>query len=312
MPLAIGRHTPEGPQDPETRRALRLFARLLTSPEDGVRQRTLQVVREVMIPAVQGGVVGELVEVLRRGNDAACRWATEALAAIGPVAAPALLAGLRRGGDPAFRVRLAAALEALAPAVPPHQRLELFFQLDVVLTQTRDEAVMRALVRAMAPLLPANAPGVAASGPAGGAARPADASARPTSTAGQPGGGWSDGLSWGPDSVELYEAGQRAGAAWAGSAATPEELRRLVAFYHRPGTGYTAAFARDRAAPGTCGAEAFHAVVRPKEKGRPGAADVFWRAALDEADRGKEDSGHFSLGFAAGSLPEPDAMRKLL
>ncbi|SRR5579885_2403935 len=73
-------------------------------------------------------------------------------------------------------------------------------------------------------------------------------------------------------------------------------------------------FARDRAPGAEGGAEAFHACVRPDEAGRPGAADAFWRAALPEADRGKEASGHFTAAFADAALcvalMRPDVPRR--
>jgi hypothetical protein len=98
--------------------------------------------------------------------------------------------------------------------------------------------------------------------------------------------------------LEISEAGQAAGLAWAGRSATPKELARLARLDDprgwRPGRLDT--FGRDRAAEGV--AEAFHAFERPDEAGRPGAAEEFWRAVLSEADWGKEASGQFTYAFA--------------
>ncbi len=135
-------------QDPQTRAMLHVLAGLLVCPDESLSQQALGWLLTGAIPAVRRSAAAELVELLRDGDAGVCWRATAALAAVGPAAVIALVSSLLLGGAPAGQVRLAEALRALAPAVPPHRRGQVLALLGVVEGRESSKAVRAAVARA--------------------------------------------------------------------------------------------------------------------------------------------------------------------
>jgi HEAT repeat protein len=98
-------------------------------------------------------IIDGLVALLRHKDKDIRQRAASALVAFGPVAIPSLLLGLWRGRDTAWQVRLAKVLTAIVPQVPASDRGRLFFEVDRVLWQATDKAVIRACVEVQAALM---------------------------------------------------------------------------------------------------------------------------------------------------------------
>jgi len=138
------------PPDPDVRRLLSALISGLTDPDEDRRRKVVAAVFQKADALLLGLIVDRLIAAMRRGGGPVRRRASVALASMGQAALPAVLLALHKGRSAPVRLCLAETVAAIGAGLDPHQRISLFFEIEIIRDRCEQEDIARACTRAIA------------------------------------------------------------------------------------------------------------------------------------------------------------------